>query len=133
LSVLLVASVLGSRCGTIAVVLYLSEGIAGIPVFAFGSSGIKAILGPSGGYLLGFVPAAYATASLLEKTKNRGVLRVLLCGLVGELILLSSGYLHLSYFFGIQKAYLFGVAPFLLGDLLKVAVFTLLVRKPTTR
>jgi biotin transport system substrate-specific component len=129
LSVLLIASTLGSKCGTIAIVFYLIEGIIGIPVFAGYSCGIKVIFGPTGGYLLGFIPAVYITASLLEKAKHRGVLSVFSIALVGEFALLTVGYLQLAYFFGFSKAYAFGIVPFLLGDLLKVTVFALLARK----
>jgi biotin transport system substrate-specific component len=120
---------LGSRGGVLAVAFYLAEGVVGFPVFAAYSSGIKVILGPTGGYLLGFIPAAYVTGRLLEKIQKERIFQIFLAGLAGELVLFAVGYLQLAYFCGVSKAYVYGVAPFLLGDLLKLIAFSLLVRK----
>jgi biotin transport system substrate-specific component len=129
LSILFVVSHFGAKLGTLSVLLYLIEGIVGIPVFAGFSAGLSIFLGPSGGYLIGFVPAAYLTGILLERSTNRTFLSVFLAGLAGEIILLVIGYLRLVHFMGFFDAYIFGILPFILGDFLKLTIFTLSVSK----
>ena len=69
-SVFIISSLLGSRVGALSVFAYLVEGIAGLPVFANCSAGIQIILGPTGGYLLGFFPAAYFSGKYFENGKT---------------------------------------------------------------
>src|SRR5512132_4009477 len=66
LAVLLASAALGMRRGALAVALYLAEGLAGLPVFASFSSGPAPFLGPTGGYLVGFLPAAAIVGALAE-------------------------------------------------------------------
>ncbi|MDR2598543.1 MAG: biotin transporter BioY [Holosporales bacterium] len=126
LSVLFVVSHLGSKLGACSALLYLLEGLAGIPVFAEFSAGPAVVFGPSGGYLMGFIPAAYLTGILLEQRANRTFLSVFLAGLAGEIILLFIGFLQLSYFMGFADAYTFGIIPFILGDFLKLTIFAMI-------
>ncbi|MDR2464277.1 MAG: biotin transporter BioY [Holosporales bacterium] len=123
LSVLFVASSLGARYGTIAILMYLVEGAIGIPVFAKLSSGLPVLLGPTGGYLIGFVLAAYITGKLIEKSKTKSFFSLLWPGIAGGLIVLFTGYLRLAYFVGYSRAFTLGVLPFILGDVVKAAVF----------
>jgi biotin transport system substrate-specific component len=67
LVVLAAGVVLGSSRGALAITLYLLEGCAGLPVFSGAASGITHLLGPTGGYLIGFLPAAWLTGFLAEK------------------------------------------------------------------
>ncbi|MDR1522084.1 MAG: biotin transporter BioY [Streptococcaceae bacterium] len=125
MAVLFVVSMLGSKGGTIAVLLYLLEGIMGLPVFAGFSSGIWRILSPTGGYLLGFVPAVYFSGTLLHRYHNRSFGAIFLAGLVGILITFVWGYLQLAYFVGFSRAYTLGIVPFYAADLLKLLIFSL--------
>jgi biotin transport system substrate-specific component len=129
IGVLFTASILGARYGTIAILIYLAEGIAGLPVFAGFSSGLSVILGPTGGYLIGFVLAAYLIGSLMEKSKTRAFSEILIIGVLGDMILLTSGYLQLALFVGYSDAYTLGIMPFILGDLLKLVLFALLTSR----
>lgn len=129
LSVLFVASALGARYGTIAVLMYLAEGAVGLPVFAKLSSGLSVLLGPTGGYLMGFVAAVYITGSLIEKSKIKSFWTILGAGLAGEIVLFMAGYLQLARFVGYSKAYALGVVPFVLGDIVKVLAFTLITSR----
>ena len=72
-AVLLTGAALGARRGAAAIVLYVLEGLAGLPVFAGGASGLARLLGPTGGYLLGFIAAAYLTGTLAERGWDRTV------------------------------------------------------------
>ncbi len=67
LAVLLAGAVLGARRGFLAVALYIALGLIGLPVFAQGASGFGVVLGPSGGYLLGFLPAAAMCGFIVER------------------------------------------------------------------
>ena len=68
--VLLAGSILKSKWGSLSMIVYTLLGIAGLPVFAGGSSGIGVLLGPTGGYIVGFILAAYVIGKLSEKTEN---------------------------------------------------------------
>ena len=65
--ILFLGALLGSRIGTLSVIMYILEGLIGLPVFAGGSIGFLYLLGPTGGYILGFIPAVYLVGYLAEK------------------------------------------------------------------
>ncbi|MEE9371363.1 MAG: biotin transporter BioY, partial [Sedimentisphaerales bacterium] len=65
-AVLMLGALLGSRRGSLCALAYIIEGAAGLPIFALGG-GLAVLLGPTGGYLAGFIPAAYITGRLAEK------------------------------------------------------------------
>lgn len=108
------------------ILAYLVEGACGLPVFANFSCGIPVLLGPTGGYLLGFIPAAALTGYLLQYgfAKNRATIFV--AALLGTITLFIPGYLMLAKFVGPHNAYTFGVAPFYLVEACKLAFFTLI-------
>ena len=78
------------------------------------------LVGPTGGYILGYLGAVYATGYFAEKFRNKSYLGIFYAMLIGASITLLSGWAHLSHFIGMQKAFLIGVLPFVLGDVLKV-------------
>src|SRR3990172_4580805 len=77
LAVLLVGIVLGSKRGALALTAYLGEGLAGLPVFAEAKSGIATVLGPTGGYLIGFIAAAWLVGLFAEWGFDRSFLKTL--------------------------------------------------------
>jgi biotin transport system substrate-specific component len=133
LAVLLVGGLLGPRLGVAAVTSYLALGLAGAPVFHSGLGGPALLAGPTGGYLIGFIPAAFlmGLASRRVWTKSSGRL-----GVLSRVVLLVGGALLAEvaiYVLGLPwlafttvkdagKAVAVGLAPFLLGDLVKTAV-----------
>ena len=120
LAVLVVGSLLGPAGGLAALVTYLALGIAGLPVFAGGSSGLLHIMGPTGGYLLAFPLAAAATGALAQ---SAGVLRTLLACAVGMAIIHAGGLAQLALLGGDPStAFRMGFVPFFTGDLLKVGL-----------
>ncbi|MDR1597688.1 MAG: biotin transporter BioY [Holosporales bacterium] len=127
LAVLFVASSLGARYGIISVLMYLAEGAIGLPVFAKCASGLPHLLGPTGGYLIGFTFAAYLIGTLIEKFKAKSFLAIFGSGLAGEVVLFLIGYLQLACFVGFTAAFKLGVVPFLLGDFVKVLLFALIM------
>ncbi|MFN4183064.1 MAG: biotin transporter BioY, partial [bacterium] len=84
-AVLSVGALLGSRRGVLTVAVYLMEGILGLPFFAGGSSGLARLLGPTGGYLIGFLPCAWVTGYLCERGWDRKVRTAVLAMLAGIL------------------------------------------------
>jgi biotin transport system substrate-specific component len=128
-AVLLVGMALGSRRGALAVAAYLAAGAAGLPVFAEAKSGIATLLGPTGGYLVGFVAAAWVVGYLAERGWDRNLLRTFAAMVAGNVVIYAFGLAWLlSYFGGDLNATLAaGVYPFLLGDAIKAAAAALLL------
>lgn len=116
LGLYLVASVLGPKRGAMAVAAYLAEGCAGLPVFSAGSFGAAALAGPTGGYLLGFVPAAFVAGAAAERGR---LISVLAFG-GAAVTLYAAGVMQLSFF--VPKTVLFtaGLWPFVPGEAVKV-------------
>lgn len=125
LSVLLVGAVLGSRRGVLSAITYLIQGIVGLPVFAGGTSGIAHLLGPTGGYLVGFVAAAYLTGKLAQRGWDRRVATTFLAMLLGNLVLYVLGLSWLSIFVGARKVLQLGLYPHIPGDLAKLIIAAL--------
>lgn len=119
LGVLLVAAALGSRRGVASLALYLIAGMAGLPFFTASASGLAYLTGATGGYLIGFLPAAALVGWLAERGWTRSW-----CGMAalftlgsGVIYLFGAGYL--ATFVGLRAALAAGVWPFLVGDAIK--------------
>lgn len=124
LAVLLTGAVLGSWRGAGAMALYLVEG-SWLPVFAEGRVGPVWELA-SGGYIIGFIPAAYLVGLLCERGWDRRVW-IMLAMLAGNVIIYVPGLLQLSFFVPQGKVLEYGLYPFIPGDLVKIYVASLLV------
>lgn len=124
LGVLLTGTLLGSRRGSLAVLAFLLQGALGLPVFQGGNAGLAHLAGPSGGYLLGFVVAAYTTGRLAQRGWDRSAGTMLLAMLIGNSVLYAFGLTWLSLFVGFEQALPLGFYPFILGDLVKIALAT---------
>lgn len=116
--VLLSAAVLGRDRGVLSVASFLMMGTLGLPVFSLGASGAAVFFNPTGGYLIGYLFAAFVVGHLIQKESSS--LRAFLAMLVGNGVIYFFGAGYLSGFIGVEKALLCGVIPFLLGDLLKL-------------
>lgn len=123
-AVLVVAMLLGRWRGAAAVFAYLMEGILGLPVFAGGVAGIAKILGPTGGYLVSFLPAAYLGGYLAEKGWDRKISTTFLAMILGNIVIFGFGALWLAKFVGLNQAIGLGVLPFLAGDVVKIGLAT---------
>lgn len=122
LAVLLIGATLGAKRGALSVALYLAEGSLGLPFFAGGTAGIASLLGPRGGYLVGFVAAAGLVGWLIERGAGRTFARAVGAFALGQLVIYALGVSWLAQFLGLNQAILAGVVPFLVGDALKIAV-----------
>ncbi len=118
-AVLMLGALLGSRRGALSALLCIIAGIAGLPVFAAGA-GLTALAGPTGGYLLGFVFAAYLTGKLAEKGWDRRVGTTILAMVLGNIVIHTFGVLWLSFLVGLRQAIIVGSCPFIIGDVLKI-------------
>ena len=120
-AVLMLGALLGSRRGSLCVLAYIIEGAAGLPVFALGG-GLAVLLGPTGGYLVGFIPAAYITGRLAECRWDRQARTTILAMLLGNVSIYAFGLLWLSCLIGAKEALALGLYPFIVGDILKIAL-----------
>jgi biotin transporter BioY len=112
---------LGSRRAALAMLLYLLEGTAGMPFFAGGASGPAHLIGPTGGYLLGFVPSAFVIGWFAERGWDRTPPRTFLAMLAGSIVLFACGLTPLAAFVPRGHVLAAGLYPFVVGDLLKMA------------
>jgi len=99
---------------------YITFGIAGVPVFGAFSSGLQVLFGPTAGYFAGFLIAVYVMASLKEKIfiTNKLWNQVTLC-LIGNVIIMSLGWMWLTKFLGASGAFYGGVLPFIIPGIIK--------------
>jgi biotin transport system substrate-specific component len=139
-AVLLTGALLGSRLGALAMVAYLIEGASGLPFFAAGGSGLQRLLfSPTSGYLLSYPAAAFVVGLLAERGWDRRFTTAAVAMAAGSIVILLGGWAWLSRFFGMAGAWVAGVAPFLVGDCIKIALaaavlpsgWALLKRKPS--
>jgi len=121
-AVLMLAALLGPARAALCLLAYIAEGAAGLPVFAQGKGGLVALFGPTGGYLIGFVPAAYLVGFLARKGWDRRISTTILAMIFGNVIIYVFGLLWLSDLLGLHSALAGGLYPFIPGDLLKIAL-----------
>jgi biotin transport system substrate-specific component len=143
MAVLLVGGLLGARLGALSMILYLAMGAAGLPVFTptVPLVGVLRLLGPTGGYLLAYPAAAWVVGTLLTPGRRPGVnlpdwSRVAVGVLLGLMLIHVGGLAQLAILTGdMSAAARFGTVPFLLGDLIKLAVLVPVLTKltPTIR
>jgi biotin transport system substrate-specific component len=126
-AVLLAGIALGSRRGSASMLLYLILGAIGLPVFAGGTSGLATVAGPTGGYLIGFLGAAWVAGRLAEHGLDRNFRSIWLVFLAGEAVIYLFGLPWLSLYVGVQKVMVAGLIPFLPGDLVKLVAGTLVL------
>lgn len=126
--VLLLGALLGSRYGTAVVAAYVLEGIIGLPVFAGWKGGVAALFGPTGGYIIGFVFAAFVVGRLVELGWAKRFDLTLTALLIGNAVIYAFGLPWLAFFVGWDKTLQLGLLPFLPGDLLKLAAASVAVK-----
>lgn len=126
---LLAGVVLGSRVGALSQVIYLVMGGVGLPVFAGRSGGLQEFVGRTGGYLIGFVLAAWIVGRLTERATRISVARGVMAMLAGLAAIYLPGALVLSIHLGsIKNAVYYGVITYLPVDLIKAAAALVIAR-----
>lgn len=129
-AVLLSGALLGSRRAALSQALYLAEGLAGLPVFApFGPPGLARLLGPTGGYLMAYVPAAFIVGWFADRGWSRNPARMALALALGSLTIHAGGLFWQVFGLNLpmDRALALGFYPFLIGDAIKATLVALLV------
>lgn len=130
LAVMLIAAAFGMRLGVATLLLYMAEGAMGFPVFQSTPEkgiGIAYMLGSTGGYLAGFVVMAAIVGWAADRGWDRHPIKLFNAMLVAEVIMMAMGFAWLALLIGPEKSWQFGVVPFIVGDLIKVALAASLV------
>lgn len=126
-AVLLIGALFGSRRGAATVIVYLIEGACGLPFFAERTGSAAILLGPTGGYLIGFVGAAYLTGWLAEHGWDRGLLSTAAAMVLGNVVIYITGLAWLSSFVGLENVLALGLYPFVPGAIVKIALAAMLL------
>jgi biotin transport system substrate-specific component len=110
--------------GVATIIAYLGEGAAGLPVFAGPVGGLAPLIGPTVGYLFGFVVAVFITGWLSERGWDRSVPWLFVAMGIGHIVILAAGFAWLAFGvkLGVEKAWLVGVLPFLAASVIKNAL-----------
>lgn len=133
-AVLLIGALLGSKLGLLALLAYLAEGLAGLPVFALAKNawspsagGLPWIIGPTAGYLIALPVAAYLVGLLAERGWDRRPALTVIAMLAGDAIIFFLGMVWLARYVGSSNVWAMGLLPFIPGDILKIALAALLL------
>ncbi|RLL47730.1 biotin transporter BioY [Oceanobacillus piezotolerans] len=120
LAVGIAATILGSKQGALAMICYAAMGAVGLPVFAGFSGGAQVLVGPSGGYIFGFIVTAFITGLILEKTRFT-VPMALLANVIGMFVTLFFGTMQLKLVLDLSwgASLAAGVYPFLVVGFIK--------------
>ncbi|MGI6684322.1 MAG: biotin transporter BioY [Bacillota bacterium] len=121
-AVFLTGAVLGSRKGTLALAIYVLIGLFGLPVFSQGKSGLPALVGPTGGYIIGFIPAVYIIGKVLEESEHITFLRSFGAITLGLVVVYTLGVIQLKFVLDLSltEAVTMGVLPYLVFEFAKV-------------
>ena len=126
LVVLMIGAAYGWRLGSATMIAYLAQGAIGLPVFAGPVGGLAPLVGPTAGYLFGFVGAAFATGWLAERGWDRSVVWLFAAMAVGHIIILAAGFGWLAFGLGLglgaAKAWQVGILPFVAASVVKNAL-----------
>lgn len=119
----------GARLGAATLLVYLGQGALGLPVFAGGAAGLAYMMGPTGGFLIGFIGMAWLTGWLVERGLGTGLVRLFIAALVPAMLLYVPGVLWLGAItpLDLAGAARAGALPFVLGDVVKSALAALVV------
>lgn len=123
LAIGLVATILGSRDGTISTILYVIIGAVGIPVFAQFTAGLGVVFGPTGGFLIGFIPTVFFIGYYMEKL-GFTIFNALVANIIGMFITLTFGTVWLKIIADLtwMAAFAGGFAPFILVGIIKALI-----------
>jgi biotin transport system substrate-specific component len=124
LAVVLTAAALGPVRGTAVQVFYILAGLVGLPFYSEATSGIQVVTGATGGYLIGFIPAAYLIGLAAQRGADRSFLKALPLFAAGQAVIFAVGVPWLAVTTGMSASQALdaGFYPFILGGLVKAAV-----------
>jgi biotin transport system substrate-specific component len=127
----LAGMLLGARLAAMSQIVYVLIGAMGLPVFAGGKAGLGILIGPTGGYLLGFIAGAYVIGRLAQLRPSAGVIWAISSMAVGTIVIYILGVAQLCVVaqLSISKAVFVGVLPFIPGDAVKILLAAFVCRK----
>ena len=125
LAILIIAMLCGRNLAACSISLYLFQGMIGLPVFANGG-GMLYLMGPTGGFLFGFLVAGIIMGELADRGWGQHILKAFLAMLLGLFIIYFFGIIQLSLFLSFEKAILM-MKLYMIGDFYKLLLATLLV------
>ena len=129
LSVFIAGGLLGAKYGMISQIVYVLLGAIGAPVFSHFSGGFGIVIGPTGGYIIGYIASAFITGFLAKKIKAPKSIGLIISMIIGLIVCYAFGTAW--YMFITKNDLLYAltwcVFPFLIGDALKIIVATLVV------
>ena len=126
LAVLMIAMLCGRNISVASVSLYLFQGMIGIPVFAYGG-GLPYLLGPTGGFLFGFLFASIIIGELADRGWGKSHFKSVFAMLIGLIVIYTFGIFQLSVLKGFDFAIINGLKPFIVGDLYKLILAALVL------
>ncbi len=131
----LAGALLGGHLGALSQIVYILLGVIGLPVFAGGKAGLGVLLGPTGGYLVGFVIGAYVIGKMMESGKRSGHIWIAISLVVATIALYICGASQLAVVaqLSLKKVIAVGVLPFLPGDAVKIIAATFLIARIRSR
>ena len=126
LAVFMAGGLLGTKYGPLSMTVYVLMGAAGIPVFAGFQAGVGVLAGPTGGFLIGYIAAAFVIGALAKRS-----LDLALCMAAGLIVCYGIGTAWFMFTTGtsLMPALIACVIPFIPGDLIKIFIAALLVRR----
>lgn len=127
LSVVIGSLLFGRKIALAGTATYLLEGASGLPVFSGGGAGLHHFAGPTGGYLLGFLPAAYAAGWAKDRGFTRSPIGVFITVIAASIPIFSVGVIRLWMIIGdLNTALSSGLYPFIAGDFMKALLASML-------
>lgn len=129
LAVIFIGVALGSTRGAAAAALYLLEGYSGLPVFAQGHGGAMWLTGPTAGYLFSYPFAAWVAGAVSERGWGSSIVRAVTGMLLALTVIYAGGWSWLAMLTDARTAFVAGVAPFVVADIVKVALGAALLPK----
>ncbi len=127
MGVLLVGSLLGARHGALSMLLYLALGAIGLPFFSGGNGGIEWLQGATAGYLFGMLLSAALVGWLAQRGWDRHIATTALSMILGNIVIYALGVAWLAMLVGVSAAIHQGLLPFVIGDVLKIALACLVL------
>ncbi len=127
LTIFVVAAFLTPKQFTIALLGYILLGIAGLGVFAMGSSGIERLIGNSGGFLYGFLPAGLFISFCFKSRTDPAFTGILNSTLQATMVLFFFGIMHLAILHGFERAIDYGLKPFWKMALIKLILASVII------
>jgi len=128
-TVILIGMAYGPRYGASVVAAYLLAGACGLPVFANFSFGIDKFFGPTGGYLIGFLPAAWFSGYLAQKGFAKNIFLSFMTACLGASVIFLLGVTQLASLMGWHQALMLGVAPFIISETIKLLCVACVIPK----